>query len=209
MSVFQCETASGVGTPARRGILTEYCDEPPHCAVLCCGLLYVSSSQSVIDGNKVILNRPGPDAKVEDVEFEPNEVYAIDMVVSSGEHTAVQGLNGQQLRRGLQAAAKVGRLMPDRPRATSSVWPNVRPRVWHAWAAASGPGGSRLNAALAACLLLGRGRSCVVAAAAPCWHAHLAAGLCWPTALPADTALRMSGYAMVSAVLLPHKLRCC
>lgn len=29
--------------------------------------------------------RPGPDAKVEDVEFEPNEVYAIDIVVSSGE----------------------------------------------------------------------------------------------------------------------------
>jgi hypothetical protein len=39
----------------------------------------------VIDGNKVILNRPGPDAKVEDCEFEPNEVYAIDIVVSSGE----------------------------------------------------------------------------------------------------------------------------
>jgi methionyl aminopeptidase len=38
----------------------------------------------VIDGNKVILNRPSPDAKVEDVEFEPNEVYAIDIVVSSG-----------------------------------------------------------------------------------------------------------------------------
>jgi hypothetical protein len=38
----------------------------------------------MIDGSKVILNRPGPEAKVEDVEFEPNEVYAIDIVVSSG-----------------------------------------------------------------------------------------------------------------------------
>eukprot|EP00879_Flechtneria_rotunda_P015638 GHRR01016356.1.p1 GENE.GHRR01016356.1~~GHRR01016356.1.p1 ORF type:complete len:206 (+),score=84.99 GHRR01016356.1:675-1292(+) len=41
--------------------------------------------QFVIDGNKVVLNKPSPDHKVEDVEFEPNEVYAIDIVVSSGE----------------------------------------------------------------------------------------------------------------------------
>lgn len=59
--------------------------KPSRPAVLCCAVLHCLS-QSVIDGNKVILNRPGPDAKVEDVEFEPNEVYAIDMVVSSGEH---------------------------------------------------------------------------------------------------------------------------
>lgn len=49
------------------------------------GVMSHIMKQSVIDGNKVILNRPGPDAKVEDCEFEPNEVYAIDIVVSSGE----------------------------------------------------------------------------------------------------------------------------
>jgi hypothetical protein len=35
---------------------------------------------------QVILNKPSPEHKVEDQEFEPNEVYAIDIVVSSGEH---------------------------------------------------------------------------------------------------------------------------
>jgi hypothetical protein len=33
----------------------------------------------------VVLNRPSPEHKVEDGEFEPNEVYAIDIVVSTGE----------------------------------------------------------------------------------------------------------------------------
>lgn len=36
-------------------------------------------------GNKVVLNKPSPEHKVEDAEFEPNEVYAIDIVVSSGQ----------------------------------------------------------------------------------------------------------------------------
>lgn len=37
-------------------------------------------------GNKVVLNKPSPEHKVEDAEFEPNEVYAIDIVVSSGQY---------------------------------------------------------------------------------------------------------------------------
>ncbi len=39
-------------------------------------------------GNKVVLNKTGPDFKVEDAEFEPNEVYAIDIVVSSGANSS-------------------------------------------------------------------------------------------------------------------------
>ena len=31
-----------------------------------------------------MLNRPSPDHKIEDAEFMPNEVYAIDIVVSTG-----------------------------------------------------------------------------------------------------------------------------
>ena len=40
--------------------------------------------QFVIDGNKCVLNKPTADQKVEDGEFEENEVYAIDIVVSTG-----------------------------------------------------------------------------------------------------------------------------
>ena len=39
----------------------------------------------VIDASKAVLNRPTPDQKVEDAEFEEGEVYAIDILVSSGE----------------------------------------------------------------------------------------------------------------------------
>ncbi|KAI8473942.1 MAG: peptidase M24, structural domain-containing protein [Monoraphidium minutum] len=49
------------------------------------GVLTHDLKQYVIDGNKVVLNRPSPEARVEDAEFEPNEVYAIDIVVSTGE----------------------------------------------------------------------------------------------------------------------------
>ncbi|KIZ00762.1 hypothetical protein MNEG_7198 [Monoraphidium neglectum] len=49
------------------------------------GVLTHDLKQYVIDGNKVVLNRPSPDQKVEEAEFEPNEVYAIDIVVSTGE----------------------------------------------------------------------------------------------------------------------------
>ena len=39
----------------------------------------------MIDGNKCVLNRPDPDNKVEDLEFQENEAYAIDLVVSTGD----------------------------------------------------------------------------------------------------------------------------
>ena len=40
--------------------------------------------QFVIDGQKCVLNKPTSDQKVEDGEFEENEVYAVDIVVSTG-----------------------------------------------------------------------------------------------------------------------------
>ncbi|XP_022747570.1 ERBB-3 BINDING PROTEIN 1-like isoform X2 [Durio zibethinus] len=49
------------------------------------GVLSHQLKQFVIDGNKVILSVSNPDAKVDDVEFEENEVYAVDIVASTGE----------------------------------------------------------------------------------------------------------------------------
>lgn len=41
--------------------------------------------QFVIDANKVVLSVSNPDTRVDDAEFEENEVYAIDIVASTGE----------------------------------------------------------------------------------------------------------------------------
>ena len=41
--------------------------------------------QYVIDGNKVIIAREDATQKVDDCTFEENEVYAIDICLSSGE----------------------------------------------------------------------------------------------------------------------------
>lgn len=49
------------------------------------GVMTHQMKQFVIDANKVMLSRPSPEAKVEDAEFEENEVYAIDIVLSTGE----------------------------------------------------------------------------------------------------------------------------
>ncbi len=49
------------------------------------GVMSHEMKQFVIDGSKCILNKPTPEQKVEDAEFEENEVYAIDIVVSTGE----------------------------------------------------------------------------------------------------------------------------
>eukprot|EP01023_Acetabularia_acetabulum_P029502 TRINITY_DN2783_c0_g1_i1.p1 TRINITY_DN2783_c0_g1~~TRINITY_DN2783_c0_g1_i1.p1 ORF type:complete len:381 (-),score=60.30 TRINITY_DN2783_c0_g1_i1:193-1335(-) len=49
------------------------------------GVMTHNMKQFVIDGNKVVLNKPSPDARVDDSEFLENEVYAIDIVVSTGE----------------------------------------------------------------------------------------------------------------------------
>ena len=49
------------------------------------GVLTHQMKRFVIDGNKVVLSVPGPDTRVEDAEFEEYEVYAVDVVMSSGE----------------------------------------------------------------------------------------------------------------------------
>lgn len=45
--------------------------------------------QFVIDGNKVILSVSNPDTRVDDAEFEENEVYSIDIVTSTGDGKVV------------------------------------------------------------------------------------------------------------------------
>ena len=52
------------------------------------GVMTHQMKQFIIDGNKVVLNRPNAEQKVEDHEFELNEVYAIDIAVSTGEGKA-------------------------------------------------------------------------------------------------------------------------
>ncbi|KAF3454899.1 hypothetical protein FNV43_RR05347 [Rhamnella rubrinervis] len=48
------------------------------------GVLSHQLKQFVVDGNKVMLNVSSPDARVDDAGFEENEVYAIDIVTSTG-----------------------------------------------------------------------------------------------------------------------------
>ena len=52
------------------------------------GVLTHQLKRFIIDGNKVVLNRGLPDLKAEDSQFEENEVYGIDILVSSGEGKA-------------------------------------------------------------------------------------------------------------------------
>lgn len=49
------------------------------------GVLSHQLKQFVIDGNKAILSVSNPDTRVDDAEFEENEVYSIDIVTSTGE----------------------------------------------------------------------------------------------------------------------------
>lgn len=49
------------------------------------GVLSHQLKQFVIDGNKVILSITNPETRVDDAEFEENEVYAIDIVTSTGD----------------------------------------------------------------------------------------------------------------------------
>jgi len=48
------------------------------------GVLSHQMKRFVIDGDKVILNRSDVDQKVDEFEFAPNEVFAIDIVMSTG-----------------------------------------------------------------------------------------------------------------------------
>ncbi|KAJ3682841.1 hypothetical protein LUZ60_013068 [Juncus effusus] len=49
------------------------------------GVLSHQLKQFVIDGNKVILSVSSPDTRVDDAEFDENEVYAVDIVASTGD----------------------------------------------------------------------------------------------------------------------------
>jgi len=49
------------------------------------GVMSHQLKRFVIDGNKCILNKPSPEHKVEDGVFEENEVYAVDIVMSTGD----------------------------------------------------------------------------------------------------------------------------
>jgi methionine aminopeptidase len=49
------------------------------------GVLSHSLKRFVIDGDKVIINRADPEQVVEECKFETNEVYGIDIVMTSGE----------------------------------------------------------------------------------------------------------------------------
>jgi len=49
------------------------------------GVLSHQMKRFIIDGNKVIINKQTVDQKVEEFEFEDYEVYAVDIVMSTGE----------------------------------------------------------------------------------------------------------------------------
>ncbi|XP_008805004.1 ERBB-3 BINDING PROTEIN 1 isoform X2 [Phoenix dactylifera] len=49
------------------------------------GVLSHQLKQFVIDGNKVVLSVSNSEARVDEAEFEENEVYAVDIVTSTGE----------------------------------------------------------------------------------------------------------------------------
>ena len=49
------------------------------------GVLSHQLKQFVIDGNKVVLSVPSGETRVDDAEFEENEVYAVDIVTSTGD----------------------------------------------------------------------------------------------------------------------------
>ncbi|KAL4422002.1 hypothetical protein ABPG77_005432 [Micractinium sp. CCAP 211/92] len=49
------------------------------------GVMTYEMTRFVIDAQKAVLQKPQPDVKVEDCEFEEGEVYAIDIIVSTGE----------------------------------------------------------------------------------------------------------------------------
>ncbi|KAF5750806.1 proliferation-associated protein 2G4 [Tripterygium wilfordii] len=49
------------------------------------GVLSHQLKQFVIDGNKVVLSVSNPDTRVDEAEFEENEVYAVDIVTSTGD----------------------------------------------------------------------------------------------------------------------------
>lgn len=63
------------------------------------GVLSHQLKQFVIDGNKVVLSVSNADTKVDDAEFEENEVYAIDIVTSTGEGKVIIDVIGMMIFR--------------------------------------------------------------------------------------------------------------
>lgn len=57
------------------------------------GVLSHQMKQHVIDGNKVVLSVSSPETTVDEVEFEENEVYAIDIVASTGDGKVIASLS--------------------------------------------------------------------------------------------------------------------
>jgi curved DNA binding protein len=49
------------------------------------GVMSHQMKRFIIDGGKVVLNRPNPDQKIEDAEFAEGEVYSIDIIMSTGD----------------------------------------------------------------------------------------------------------------------------
>lgn len=49
------------------------------------GVLSHQLKQFVIDGNKAVLSASSGETRVDDAEFEENEVYAVDIVTSTGD----------------------------------------------------------------------------------------------------------------------------
>jgi len=58
------------------------CVEPFGCQLVE-GVMSHQLKRHVVDGSKCVLNRPSPEHRVEDGEFEQGEVYAVDVVVST------------------------------------------------------------------------------------------------------------------------------
>merc|ERR1711879_812526 len=54
------------------------------------GVLSHELRQYVIDGENTILSKTSPERQVEEFELEPNKVYAIDVVMSTGEGKAIR-----------------------------------------------------------------------------------------------------------------------
>lgn len=52
------------------------------------GVLMHQTKRFVLDGNKVILAKPSPELRAADVPFEDNEVYILDVVLSTGDGKA-------------------------------------------------------------------------------------------------------------------------
>jgi curved DNA binding protein len=59
-----------------------------HGCTLVDGVMSHQMKRFIIDAGNSILNRPAPDQRLEDAEFEEGEVYAIDIVTSTGDGKA-------------------------------------------------------------------------------------------------------------------------